>query len=161
MQPVQESSLEDLVKQMATNNIQFQENVSATMHDLQTQIGQLATMSKGSGQIPSQTIFNPQKSVSDITLRSGKEQPQQQSIKLHSEFSEITSKLDNLGTSRNLRRRSKTFLLTDQPNSAIYNVKNGLKATVAAHFELDLSLLIDILLFNVHVGSPLMLKSNV
>ncbi|RDX87682.1 hypothetical protein CR513_30817, partial [Mucuna pruriens] len=53
MQPVQQSSLEELVKQMTTNNIQFQEN------DLQTQIGQLATtvnqlQSKGFGQIPSQ-----------------------------------------------------------------------------------------------------------
>ena len=37
------ASLEELMKQMATNNIQFQHNVSATIQDLQTQIGQLAT----------------------------------------------------------------------------------------------------------------------
>ncbi|RDX66738.1 hypothetical protein CR513_54462, partial [Mucuna pruriens] len=51
-------SLEDLVKQMATSNIQFQQNVSATIQDLQTHIGQLATTlnqlySNGFGQIPS------------------------------------------------------------------------------------------------------------
>ncbi|RDX79836.1 hypothetical protein CR513_39699, partial [Mucuna pruriens] len=77
MQPVQKSSLEELVKQMTTNNIQFQEN------DLQIQIDQLATMvnqlqCKGFGQIPSQTILSPQENMSDITLRSGKELPQQQ-----------------------------------------------------------------------------------
>ncbi|RDX69695.1 hypothetical protein CR513_51148, partial [Mucuna pruriens] len=81
MQPVQQSSLEELVKQMATNNIQFQENVSATIQDLQTQIGQLATIVnqlqfKGFGHIPSHTILSPQENMSDITFRSGKELPQ-------------------------------------------------------------------------------------
>ncbi|RDX96146.1 hypothetical protein CR513_21230, partial [Mucuna pruriens] len=33
-QPVQESSLEDLIKQLAMNNIQFQKNVSATQQPL-------------------------------------------------------------------------------------------------------------------------------
>ncbi|RDX89621.1 hypothetical protein CR513_28635, partial [Mucuna pruriens] len=36
MQLVQQSSLEELVEQMATNNIQFQENVSSIIQDLQT-----------------------------------------------------------------------------------------------------------------------------
>jgi len=31
--------LEELIKQMATSNIQFQQNVSATIQDLYTQIG--------------------------------------------------------------------------------------------------------------------------
>ncbi|XP_027338093.1 uncharacterized protein LOC113852030 [Abrus precatorius] len=49
-----EPSLEDLVKQMAKNNLQFQQNVNASIQDLQTQIGQLATTvnqfkSQGSG----------------------------------------------------------------------------------------------------------------
>ncbi|RDX85534.1 hypothetical protein CR513_33262, partial [Mucuna pruriens] len=44
MQHVEKSSLEELVKQIATNNIQFQENVFATIQDLQTHIGPLATM---------------------------------------------------------------------------------------------------------------------
>ncbi|KAK7315782.1 hypothetical protein VNO77_34357 [Canavalia gladiata] len=38
-----EHSLDDLMKQLATNNLQFQHNVSSTIQDLQTQIGQLAT----------------------------------------------------------------------------------------------------------------------
>ncbi|RDX91635.1 hypothetical protein CR513_26357, partial [Mucuna pruriens] len=52
---------EDLVKQMATNNIQFQQNMNATIQDLQTEIGQLATIvnqlqSNGSRHLPSQII---------------------------------------------------------------------------------------------------------
>ncbi|RDY04188.1 hypothetical protein CR513_12128, partial [Mucuna pruriens] len=96
MQPVQESSLEDLVKQMTMNNIQFQENVSATMQDSQTQIGQLATTSKGFGQIPSQTILNPEENMSDITLRSDKELPQQQSINLHSPLHALVITINKL-----------------------------------------------------------------
>ncbi|RDX82274.1 hypothetical protein CR513_36959, partial [Mucuna pruriens] len=41
--PLLSSSLEDLVKQITTNNIQFQENVFATNQELQAQIEQLAT----------------------------------------------------------------------------------------------------------------------
>ena len=71
-----EPSLDDLMKQLATNNLQFQQNVSSTIQDLQTQIGQLATTvnqlkSQGSGQLPSQPVINP-KSVNAMTLRSGK-----------------------------------------------------------------------------------------
>ncbi|RDY10823.1 hypothetical protein CR513_04598, partial [Mucuna pruriens] len=59
---------------MSVNNIKFQEN-----------IGQLATTvkqlySKGSEQIPSQTILNLQANMSDITLRSGKKLPQHKSM---------------------------------------------------------------------------------
>ncbi|RDX89635.1 hypothetical protein CR513_28619, partial [Mucuna pruriens] len=61
MQVIQQSFSKELVKQMATNNIQFQENVSATIQDLQTQIDQLATT----------TILSPQANIIDITLRSG------------------------------------------------------------------------------------------
>ncbi|RDY00226.1 hypothetical protein CR513_16621, partial [Mucuna pruriens] len=65
---------------MATNNIQFQENVFATSQNLQAQIGQLTTIvnqlqSKGSRQIPSQTIISPQGNMSDITLRSAHYKP--------------------------------------------------------------------------------------
>ncbi|RDY06988.1 hypothetical protein CR513_08960, partial [Mucuna pruriens] len=72
------NSLEDFVKQMAMSNIQFQQNVYATIQDLQSQISQLATTlnqlhSKGSGKIPSQIVINPQENVCAITLRSGKE----------------------------------------------------------------------------------------
>ncbi|RDX85512.1 hypothetical protein CR513_33300, partial [Mucuna pruriens] len=47
---------------MATNNIQFQQNIL------------------------SQTILSPQANISAITLRSGKELPQQQTVNMHSEF---------------------------------------------------------------------------
>ena len=66
------------MKQMTTNNIQFQQNVSATIQDLQTQIGQLATtvnqlQQQGSSNIPAQTIINPKGNMSAITFRSGGE----------------------------------------------------------------------------------------
>ena len=67
------------MKQIATSNIQFQQNVSATIQDLQTQIGQLATtinqLKQGSGNIPAQPIINPKGNMSVITLRSGRELP--------------------------------------------------------------------------------------
>ncbi|RDY11031.1 hypothetical protein CR513_04352, partial [Mucuna pruriens] len=85
-------SLEDLMKQLATNNLefqqsvsssnmQFQENMTATIQDLKTQIGQLANtvsqlQSAGSSNLPSQTIPNPRGNASVVTLRSGKELPQ-------------------------------------------------------------------------------------
>ena len=63
---------------MATSNLQFQQNMGATVHDLQTQIGHLASTisemkQQGSGHIPSQPVINPKGNVSAITLRSGKE----------------------------------------------------------------------------------------
>ena len=66
------------MKQMATKNIKFQQNVSATIQDLQTQIGQLATtvnqlQQQGSGNIPTQPTINPKGNVSAITLRSARE----------------------------------------------------------------------------------------
>ncbi|RDX93480.1 hypothetical protein CR513_24249, partial [Mucuna pruriens] len=58
---------------MTTSNIQFQQNMTATIQELQTEIGQLATImnqlqSKGFGQIVSQTIPSPQANMSTITL---------------------------------------------------------------------------------------------
>ncbi|RDX77186.1 hypothetical protein CR513_42734, partial [Mucuna pruriens] len=85
-------SLEDLMKQLATSNLefqqsvsssnmQFQQNMTATIQDLKTQIGQLANIvshlqSAGSNNLPSQTIQNPRGNASAVTLRSGKELPQ-------------------------------------------------------------------------------------
>ena len=51
------------MKQMATKNIQFQQNMGATIQDLQTLIGQLATtinllQQQGSSNIPAQPIIN-------------------------------------------------------------------------------------------------------
>ncbi|RDX64370.1 hypothetical protein CR513_57080, partial [Mucuna pruriens] len=85
-------SLEDLMKQLATSNLefqqsvsssnlQFQQNMTATIQDLKMQIGQLANtvsqlQSAGSSNLPSQTIPNPRGNASVVTLRSGRELPQ-------------------------------------------------------------------------------------
>ncbi|RDX88510.1 hypothetical protein CR513_29889, partial [Mucuna pruriens] len=85
-------SLEDLMKQLATSNLefqqsmnssnmQFQQNMSATIQDLKMQIGQLANtvsnlQSVESNNLPSQTIPNPRENTSVVTLRSGRELPQ-------------------------------------------------------------------------------------
>src|SRR3954463_5403426 len=39
-----EPSLEDIVKQMAANNLQYQQQIDYTLQTLQTQIGQLVTL---------------------------------------------------------------------------------------------------------------------
>src|SRR3954463_13372036 len=39
-----EPSLEDIVKQMAANNLQYQQQIDSTLQTLQTQIGQLSTL---------------------------------------------------------------------------------------------------------------------
>jgi hypothetical protein len=72
-------SLEELVKQMAANNLQFQQRTEASIQNLNNQIGQLATslnqlQSQGSDKLPAQTMVNPQ-NVSAITLRTGKSLP--------------------------------------------------------------------------------------
>ncbi|RDX95321.1 hypothetical protein CR513_22180, partial [Mucuna pruriens] len=80
------------MKQLATNNLefsqsvsssnmQFQQNVTTTIQDLKMQIGQLANSVShlqlaGSNNLPSQTIPNPRRNVSVVTLQSGKELPQ-------------------------------------------------------------------------------------
>ncbi|RDX82861.1 hypothetical protein CR513_36295, partial [Mucuna pruriens] len=61
--------------------MQFQQNMTATIQDLKTQIGQLANtvsqlQSAGSSNLPSQTIPNLRGNASVVTLRSGKELPQ-------------------------------------------------------------------------------------
>ncbi|RDY02854.1 Retrovirus-related Pol polyprotein, partial [Mucuna pruriens] len=87
--PGNSPSLEDLMKQLATKNLefqqsvsssnmQFQQNMTATIQDLKMQIGQLANtvstlQSAGSSNLPSQTIPNPRGNASAVTLRSGKE----------------------------------------------------------------------------------------
>ncbi|RDX74943.1 hypothetical protein CR513_45236, partial [Mucuna pruriens] len=85
-------SLEELMKQLVTrnlefqqsvssSNLQFQQNMTATIHDLKMQIGQLADtvselQSAGSSNLPSQPILNPRRNANAVTLRSGKELPQ-------------------------------------------------------------------------------------
>ncbi|XP_050878237.1 uncharacterized protein LOC127082059 [Lathyrus oleraceus] len=78
-------SLEDLVKQIAVNNLQFQQRINSSIQTLQTQIGQLATsmnamqQAQRSNQLPSQTVVNlkdPNANMSAISLRSGKGAPE-------------------------------------------------------------------------------------
>ncbi|XP_050916253.1 uncharacterized protein LOC127131369 [Lathyrus oleraceus] len=57
-------SLEDLVKQMVVNNLQFQQRTNASIQTLNTQMRQLATQinnmqAQGSNQLPAQTVVNP------------------------------------------------------------------------------------------------------
>jgi hypothetical protein len=68
-------SLDDIVKQMAVNNLQFQQTTTASIKDLLAQVGQLATsmnqmQTQSSGNLPAQTVQHP--NISSITLRSGK-----------------------------------------------------------------------------------------
>ncbi|RDX95163.1 hypothetical protein CR513_22353, partial [Mucuna pruriens] len=68
-------------------SIEHLTNVCPTLQEIEPQryqppppfkLQQPIQPSKGSGQIPSQTILSPQANMSDMTLRSGKELPQQQ-----------------------------------------------------------------------------------
>ncbi|XP_010246160.1 PREDICTED: uncharacterized protein LOC104589509 [Nelumbo nucifera] len=88
-QPAQTSnlgvSLEDIVKSLATNTLQFQQEtkqfhqeVRASIQRLDNQMVQMAmTISRleaqCSGKLPSQTVVNTKENVSAIVLRSGKE----------------------------------------------------------------------------------------
>ncbi|RDX74545.1 hypothetical protein CR513_45696, partial [Mucuna pruriens] len=53
--------------------MEFQQNMSTTIQDLKTQLGQLANFSAGSENLPSQIIPNPRGNASVLSLRSGKE----------------------------------------------------------------------------------------
>ena len=78
-------SLEDIVKSLATNTLQFQQEmkqfqqeVRANIQSLDNQMGQMATAIsqldvQSSGKLPSQMIVNPRENASAIVLRSGKE----------------------------------------------------------------------------------------
>ncbi|XP_071708954.1 uncharacterized protein [Rutidosis leptorrhynchoides] len=87
-------SLKNIVKHLATNTQQFQQETKNTFQHLETQIGHLATFmnrieSQVSGKLPSQTINNPKQNAIAITLRSGKvlEQPHEASKReLEKEF---------------------------------------------------------------------------
>ncbi|PNY02674.1 hypothetical protein L195_g025992, partial [Trifolium pratense] len=73
-------SLEDLIKQMDANNIQFQQRTDSSIQKMERQIGQLANsinviqQAQGSNQLPAQTVVNPNvpnPNVGAITLRFG------------------------------------------------------------------------------------------
>jgi hypothetical protein len=70
-------SLEDIVKSLATNTLQFQQETRASIQSLDNHMGQMATSisqleAQSSGKLPSQTIVNPRENASAIVLRSGK-----------------------------------------------------------------------------------------
>ena len=72
------TSLEDLVKALSTNTIQFQQETKASIRNLEVQMGQMAVtlsqiQARESGKLPSQTIVNPRENANAITLRSGKQ----------------------------------------------------------------------------------------
>ena len=98
MPPTQDSciSLEDLVKTLSTNTIQFQQETKASIKNLEAQIGQMAStlsqiQARDSGKLPSQTIVNPRENVNAITLRSGKQLETPQKDNAQREENTITS----------------------------------------------------------------------
>ncbi|KAI5343484.1 hypothetical protein L3X38_011360 [Prunus dulcis] len=74
--PQQSSSLEDIVKQMAINQSNFQQTTQAAISKLEVQLGQIATeiAQREPGTWPSQTVINPknQEAKAVHVLRSGK-----------------------------------------------------------------------------------------
>ncbi|PKI51380.1 hypothetical protein CRG98_028241 [Punica granatum] len=70
------TSLEDLVKSLATNTLSFQKEARSSIQNLESQTSQLATtvskLEGAKGKLPSQTEINPRENASAITLRSGK-----------------------------------------------------------------------------------------
>ncbi|XP_062173532.1 uncharacterized protein LOC133878994 [Alnus glutinosa] len=71
-------SLDDIVKSLATNTLQFQQEARASIQSLENQMGQMATAiskleAQSSGKLPSQTVINPRENVSSIVLRSEQE----------------------------------------------------------------------------------------
>ncbi|KAJ9173939.1 hypothetical protein P3X46_017022 [Hevea brasiliensis] len=71
-------SLDEIVKALANNTQQFQQETRNSIQNIERQIGQLTSFvskleAQGSGKLPSQTIMNPRENVNAIVLRSGKE----------------------------------------------------------------------------------------
>ena len=98
MPPTQNSgtSLEDLVKTLSTNTIQFQQETKASVQNLEAQIGQMAStisqlQSMDSRKLPSQSIVNPRENANTITLRSEKQLETPQKDNVQREESTIAS----------------------------------------------------------------------
>ncbi|XP_073137564.1 uncharacterized protein [Henckelia pumila] len=91
--------LENIVKDLATNTLTFQQETRASIQNLNTQMGQLATAvnrleMKNSSSLPSQTMVNPKENVNAITLRSGRE------LKVHEELVQIPVKNEEVEGSK-------------------------------------------------------------
>ncbi|RDX70807.1 hypothetical protein CR513_49906, partial [Mucuna pruriens] len=69
---------------MNSNNMQFQQNLNATIQDLKIQVGQLANI----------TIPNPKGNASVVSLRSGRELPQQAMLQQRSRPVDVESELE-------------------------------------------------------------------
>ncbi|XP_068657999.1 uncharacterized protein [Aristolochia californica] len=72
-------SLEDIVKSLTTNSLQFQQETRDNIQSLDNQMGQMATAisrleEQHSEKLPSQMVVNPRENASAIILRSGKEE---------------------------------------------------------------------------------------
>ncbi|KAL0291356.1 UNVERIFIED_CONTAM: hypothetical protein Scaly_2641300 [Sesamum calycinum] len=70
------TSLEDMMKTLVANTQQFQQDTRASIQNLESQVGQLASSVsrlESQGKLPSQTIINPKQNASAIVLCSGKE----------------------------------------------------------------------------------------
>jgi hypothetical protein len=66
-----------IIKSLATNTLQFQQETRANIQSLDNQMGQMATAisqlkAQSSEKLPSQTIVNPRENASAIVLRSDK-----------------------------------------------------------------------------------------
>ncbi|KAJ9134914.1 hypothetical protein P3X46_032155 [Hevea brasiliensis] len=71
-------SLNEIVKALASNTQQFQQEIRNSIQNIESQIGQLASSvskleAQGSKKLPSQTVMNPRENASAILLRSAKE----------------------------------------------------------------------------------------
>ncbi|KAJ9189114.1 hypothetical protein P3X46_000445 [Hevea brasiliensis] len=71
-------SLDEIVKALANNTQQFQQETKNSIQNIERQIGQLASSvskleAQGSRKLPSQAVMNPRENASAIVLQSGKE----------------------------------------------------------------------------------------
>ncbi|XP_073138995.1 uncharacterized protein [Henckelia pumila] len=91
--------LENIVKDLATNTLNFQQEMRESIQHLNTQVGQLATAinkleAQSSSSLPSQRMVNPKDNVSANTLRSGKE------LKVNEEAVQTTAKKEEVEESK-------------------------------------------------------------
>ncbi|XP_031120219.1 uncharacterized protein LOC116023362 [Ipomoea triloba] len=111
-------SLEDIVKSLATNTHQFQQETKTSIQHLESQISQLAsTMSRleSQGKLPSQTVVNPKKNASAITLRSGKELPKPTQVRSkHNRDEENEKEVHPPENDQNIVKESPETLVEEQ-----------------------------------------------
>ncbi|XP_073133083.1 uncharacterized protein [Henckelia pumila] len=77
--------LENIVKDIATHTLQFQQETRASIQNLNTQVGQLTTAlnrleAQNSSGLNSKSVVNTKENVSSITLKNGKEFEDQENV---------------------------------------------------------------------------------